>query len=179
MYLGGMGRTGKSRAISAIVAFFKIRKEEYRFMILGPTVSTAALLNSSTYHSVFKILRETKSKNKEDINRIFNKASAMATVNEWIQGVEYIFLDKVSMVSCNDLQVLASQAAEARNIYDAEFGRLNVILAGDFGQLPPTRGSALYDSKVGCQKTAGLNQWGQNAVLSKILWHLFTTVVLL
>jgi hypothetical protein len=103
----------------------------------------------------------------------------MAAVNERIQGVEYIFLGKVSMVSCNDLQVLACQAAKARNIHDAEFGGLNVILADDLGQLPPTRGSALYDGKVGCQKTAGLNQWGQNAVLGKILWHLFTTVVLL
>ncbi|KAJ7801806.1 hypothetical protein B0H14DRAFT_2386111 [Mycena olivaceomarginata] len=53
MYLGGMGGTGKSAVFKAIIQFFKERKEEYRFLVLGPTGSTAALLNGSTYHSVF------------------------------------------------------------------------------------------------------------------------------
>ncbi|KAJ7781446.1 hypothetical protein B0H16DRAFT_1298763, partial [Mycena metata] len=55
MYLGGMGGSGKSQVIHAITAFFKMRGESHRFMILGPTGSTAALVNGSTYHSVFKV----------------------------------------------------------------------------------------------------------------------------
>ncbi|KAJ7153847.1 hypothetical protein C8R46DRAFT_912346, partial [Mycena filopes] len=55
MYLGGMGGTGKSQVLKAIISFFDKRGESYRYMVLGPTGSTAALLNGSTYHSVFKI----------------------------------------------------------------------------------------------------------------------------
>ncbi|KAJ7122510.1 hypothetical protein C8R43DRAFT_847118, partial [Mycena crocata] len=48
MYLGGMGGSGKSRVFHSIIEFFKRRKEEYRYIVLGPTGSTAALLNGST-----------------------------------------------------------------------------------------------------------------------------------
>jgi tetraacyldisaccharide-1-P 4'-kinase len=65
-----MGGTGKTQVLKPIIEFFKRRNEEYRFLVLGPTGSTAALLNSSTYHSVFKIPRESKS-------RTTSKASGM------------------------------------------------------------------------------------------------------
>jgi len=55
MYLGGMGGTGKSHVIEALVHFFTIRNEEHRFMILAPMGSAAALLNGSTYHSALGI----------------------------------------------------------------------------------------------------------------------------
>ncbi|KAJ7163699.1 hypothetical protein C8R46DRAFT_901899, partial [Mycena filopes] len=48
MYIGGMGGSGKSQVFKAIIAFFATRKEDYRFMVLGPTGSTAALVNGST-----------------------------------------------------------------------------------------------------------------------------------
>ncbi|KAJ7075577.1 hypothetical protein C8R43DRAFT_910745, partial [Mycena crocata] len=106
MYLGGMGGTGKSAVFHAIKDLFKARNEDHRYLMLGPTGATAALVNGSTYHSVFRIPRETKSKNQDDIDGIPNDASSMASVNERIQGVEYILLDEISMVSCVDLQTL-------------------------------------------------------------------------
>ncbi|KAJ7705903.1 hypothetical protein B0H16DRAFT_1271885, partial [Mycena metata] len=48
MYLGGMGGTGKSRVFKAIVEFFARRNEDYRYLIVAPTGSTAAQLNGST-----------------------------------------------------------------------------------------------------------------------------------
>ncbi|KAJ7710920.1 hypothetical protein B0H17DRAFT_914768, partial [Mycena rosella] len=99
MYMGGMGGTGKSQVIHAIIEFFTCRKEEYRFMVLVPTGSTAALLNGSTYHSVFKIPRESKSKNHDDVEGIRNEGSSLAAVNEHLQGVDYVFLDEILMVS--------------------------------------------------------------------------------
>jgi hypothetical protein len=180
MYIGGMGGSGKSQVFEAIKLFFIARKEEYRFIILGPTGGSAALLNGSTYHSVFKILREakTKSKNQEDTDGIRNDANAIAAINERLQGVEYILLDEISMVSCEDFQLLASQAAKARNIHDIEFGGLNVLVGGDFAQLPPTSGSSLY-GPVAVRASDAMSTRKQNAVLGKILWHQFNTVVLL
>ncbi|KAJ7164297.1 hypothetical protein C8R46DRAFT_810361, partial [Mycena filopes] len=109
MYMGGMGGTGKSRVIKAMVALFSQRKEDYRFIVLGPTGSVAALLNGSTYHSVFKIPRETKSKNRDDIDGIRDESASLASVYERLQGVDYVLVDEISMVSCNDLQLIATQ----------------------------------------------------------------------
>ncbi|KAJ7710362.1 hypothetical protein B0H17DRAFT_1155407 [Mycena rosella] len=83
------------------------------------------------------------------------------------------------MVSCNDLQTLASQAAKARNIHDIEFGGLSVILAGDFAQLPPTGGPALYQGLVSLRVADATTEYAQNSVLGRILWHQFTNVVIL
>ena len=55
MYLGGIGRTGKSQVLKALIDFFKERNESHRIMILAPIGSAAALLNGLTYHSVLGI----------------------------------------------------------------------------------------------------------------------------
>ena len=51
MYIGGMGGTGKSQAIKALMDLFKSRSEPHRFVVLAPTGTAAALLQGSTYHS--------------------------------------------------------------------------------------------------------------------------------
>ncbi|KAJ7114749.1 hypothetical protein C8R44DRAFT_629647 [Mycena epipterygia] len=83
------------------------------------------------------------------------------------------------MVSCNDFQLLATQAAKARNIHDEAFGGLSVIVAGDFAQLPPMTGPSLYSGSVTMNVADASDQRNQNAVLGKILWHQFNTVVIL
>ncbi|KAJ7168099.1 DNA helicase Pif1 like protein, partial [Mycena crocata] len=109
LYIGGMGGSGKSQVFKAITTFFDERKESYRYMVVAPTGATAALLKGSTYHSVFKIARESKSKNRDDIDGIRDESKSMAGINERLQGVEYILLDEISMVSCSELQTLSSQ----------------------------------------------------------------------
>ena len=74
MYLGGMGRTGKSQVIKALIALFDQRNEAHRIMILAPTGSAAALLNGSTYHSALGV--------KSDSRRNHNDHSTMALVLE-------------------------------------------------------------------------------------------------
>jgi hypothetical protein len=55
MYIGGMGGTGKSQVLKAVSDFFQSRNEAYRFVVVAPTGTAAALLSGSTYHSVFGI----------------------------------------------------------------------------------------------------------------------------
>ncbi|KAJ7301081.1 hypothetical protein DFH08DRAFT_670912, partial [Mycena albidolilacea] len=61
IYLGGVGGTGKSQVIKALIKFFEDRDEGHRFIVLGPTGTSAALLNGSTYHSVLGIKDTTDS----------------------------------------------------------------------------------------------------------------------
>jgi hypothetical protein len=67
MYLGGMGGTGKSQVIKALIYFFCQKKEDHRFTVLAPTGTAAALLNGSTYHKVLGVYR------KNDVGLDFSK----------------------------------------------------------------------------------------------------------
>ena len=64
MYLGGMGGTGKSQVIKALMHFFNQRNESHHIVVLGPTGSSAALINGSTYHSFLGINLGQNSANK-------------------------------------------------------------------------------------------------------------------
>ena len=168
MYLGGMGGTGKSQVIKALIQFFKSRNECHRFIVVAPTGAAAALLNGSTYHSIFCINKSTLSE------------ASLARLRSNLDGVDYVFLDEVSMVSCRDLYKISSQCAKARGEYQEPFGGINFIFAGDFAQLPPVnRGAALYSGTVGTQINSSQSINGQEATIGKALWHQITTVVIL
>jgi hypothetical protein len=175
MYLGGMGGTGKSQVIKALTAFFEKRNESHRIMILAPTGSAAALLNGSTYHSVLGI----RMSNNQQHELGGNEHSMMALVKSRLDGVDYIFLDEVSMLACHDLYKISAQIAKARNTTDAPFGGINVIFAGDFAQLPPVGGDSLYAGSVGTSVNASQTARGQQSAIEKALWHQVTTVVIL
>ncbi|KAF9455473.1 hypothetical protein BDZ94DRAFT_1179885, partial [Collybia nuda] len=103
MYLGGMAGTGKSQVIKALVDFFNQRMESHRFMILAPTGTAAALLGGSTYHSILGI--GGKGKNEE----ARNENTTIKQVQTKLKGVEYIFLDEVSMLSCKNLYSISAR----------------------------------------------------------------------
>jgi hypothetical protein len=169
MYLGGMGGTGKSQVIKALIHFFGERKENHRFIVVAPTGAAAALLNGSTYHSVLGI-------NDGE----FVSAKTLLQIRARLDGVDYIFLDEVSMLSCRDMYKISAQCAKARGVHEEAFGGINFIFAGDFAQLPPARsGSPLYSGSVGTQVDSSQSVAKQESALGKALWHQITTVVIL
>ena len=172
MYLGGMGGTGKSEVIKALVHFFKQRNELHHFVVLGPTGTSAALLGGLTYHSFLGVFLTGKFDKR-------NQASSIAQVKARLDGVEYIFEDEVSMLSCPDMYKISAQTAKALGIFDLPFGGINIIFAGDFAQLPPVEGASLYSDVVKTQLHAGLKPAQQESVIGKALWHQVTTIVIL
>ncbi|KAL1671105.1 hypothetical protein EV122DRAFT_227097, partial [Schizophyllum commune] len=95
MFMGGMGGTGKSTVIHALIEFCKRRGEEHRFIILAPTGTAAALLNGFTYHSVLGMGWGS--------NNGYADGSSVRNINDRLQGVEYIFINEISMLNCGDL----------------------------------------------------------------------------
>ena len=161
--------TRKSQVLKALVHFFKLRNESHRFIIVAPTGSAAALLQGSTYHSVFGINSDGKQ----------ISAIQLAQVKERLEGVHYVFLDEVSMLSCRDMYLISARLARVMNNLDVPFGGLNFIFAGDFAQLPPVIGhehASLYSRTVGMKATSLRDQ---EAAIGKVLWHQVTMVVIL
>jgi PIF1 helicase. len=169
MYLGGMGGTGKSQIIKTLTQFFINRNESHRIVLLGPTGTSAALLGGMTYHSFLGI---------QIGDNIRNESVSVAQLKARLEGVDYIFIDEVSMIACHEMYNISSQLAKALNISNLPFGGLNMIFAGDFAQLPPVGGASLYSGGVGAINTRATPRH-QEAAIGKALWHQVTTVVIL
>ena len=143
MYIGGMGGTGKSQVLKALMEFFKRKKESHRFIVVAPTGSAAALLGGSTYHYMFGI-NDFTSKKSGNLQ--------LAEVKQRLRGVDYVFMDEVSMLSCKDMYKISERLVRVMNNTEEPFGGLNMIFAGDFAQLPPAIGqehASLYSRTVG------------------------------
>ncbi|KAF8575817.1 hypothetical protein K439DRAFT_1649436 [Ramaria rubella] len=56
---------------------------------------------------------------------------------------------------------------------------MNIILAGEFAQLPPISQYTLYSGSIGTNKLQGVTNEIQEATIGKAAWHQFTTVVIL
>ena len=175
MYLGGMGGTGKSQVIKALIYLFGQRKEDYRFIVLASTGTAAALLNGSTYHKALGIYR--KSDVGEDFSR--SESAVLNEVRSHLQGVQYVFIDEISMIACHELYAISARLAQISGMHDVPFGGMNVILAGDFAQLSPDFGSPLYDGNVARYVNAKMSVREQETVIGKVLWHQITTAVIL
>ena len=169
MYIGGMAGTGKTQVLKALTFFFKERDESFRLTSVAPTGSAAALLAGSTYHSVFGIHEQNG----------ITLAKLLSQVRARLDGVDYIFLDEVSMLSCHDMYKISAQLARVRNIHDKPFGGMNFIFAGDFAQLPPPIGGenvALYSRHIGRYRNSVRQQ---EESMGLAVWHQVTDVVIL
>jgi len=139
-------------------------------VILGPTGTAAALQNGSTYHYFLGINPKSQTS---------GEAATIAQVKARMEGVDYIFIDEVSMLSCHDLYNISAKLAKVMNVHDQPFGGINMIFAGDFAQLPPVGGAPLYSGTVGTSVDAALTCYSQESAIGKALWHQISTVVIL
>src|SRR5258708_6837014 len=166
MYIGGMGGTGKSQVLKALSHFFAVCNESHRFITVAPTGSAAVLLGGSTYHYMFGINE-------------YSGNSNLSQIRGRLAGVEYVFLDEVSMLSARDLYKISFQLCKVFNISEIPFGNLNMVFSGDFAQLPPAVGGenvSLYSRVIGAISS---NSKSQEEAIGKALWHQVTTVVIL
>lgn len=127
MNIAGMAGPGKTQVLKAFVEFFRLKRESHHSIIVAPTGSTAALLQGSTHHSMF------------GINSDGNHTSGiqLAQVKERMEGVDYIFLNEVSMLSCHDMYLISARLAQVMNNLDSAFSGLNMVCVA---QLPPVIG---------------------------------------
>jgi hypothetical protein len=171
MYLSGMAGTGKSQVIKALTKFFNDRGEGYRLLIIAPTGGAAALVSGSTYHSVLGF-------NGFKIN---DSIKSLSEIRSRIELADFILLDEISMVDCRELFYISSQMSLAMDIKEEAFGGKNMIVAGDFAQLPPPGiGKRTLYTQVNSSSAHTTNSdLAQKSALGKAIWHQFTVVVIL
>ena len=168
MYLGGPGGTGKSRVVNALRDFFSLRNQDRRFRLAAYTGVAARNIGGATLHALLQMNesgRQLSAKGKRDLAAMWD-------------GVEYLFIDEVSMIGCEFLHNISRALTEAKGGTTA-FGGVNVIFAGDFAQLPPIGDVRLYKSIDTSNISSATTNRAQAKVLGKLLWLSVETVVIL
>jgi hypothetical protein len=166
MYIGGCGGTGKSRVINVLKEYFRRRNEGRRFRLASYTGVAARNISGMTLHSALSLGQRSKKTGRTKANRDL--------IAMW-EGVDYLFVDEVSMIGTNFMLQISEALIEAKG-NTSPFGGINIIFAGDFSQLPPVGQLRLY-GRVNTYRVA--TKQGQGAVLGKLLWLSITIVVIL
>jgi ATP-dependent exoDNAse (exonuclease V) alpha subunit len=127
LYISGPGGTGKSFVVKHIMEHFGEST-----VLLAPTGIAALSIGGATIHSVFKfpirILEQKDYSNVHgDVHALFGPDSP----------VKRIIIDEISMVRADIMEALDCQLRRARRIKNVPFGGIQMIVVGDFYQLPP------------------------------------------
>lgn len=97
---------------------------------------------------------------------------------EMWEGVDYLFIGKVSMLGCDMLYNVSRALTKARGS-TTTFGGINVILASDFAQFPPIGDTRLYKNMSVNSIAASATNRAQGKLSGCLLWTSFETVVIL
>ena len=171
MFIGGVGGTGKSHVVNAVLRLFSLLGMSKNILVAAPTGAAAILIGGHTIHSL-TLLPDSPGKNLQELCDIW-------------KGVDYLVLDEMSMIGASFLSMLSSRLQRAKGtdetMQDLPYGGVNMIFTGDFGQLRPVRESALYSHKL--LKDPDLENCRSKKTVSALmgvyLWRLVKNVVLL
>ncbi len=171
MYIGGVGGTGKSYVIQAILRLFSLIGRRNEILVSAPTGAAAVLIGGYTIHSLL-LLPNEENPDLQLLSLIWD-------------DVFYLIIDEISMVSANLLAAISSRMQHAKGqsalAEDRPFGGVNVMFFGDFGQLRPVNNPALYSHRYIGRPTEQDAQHKSTLAAFKgvFLWRSVTTVVML
>lgn len=121
-FILGKAGTGKTTLIKLLsnLSHFK------NHVVLAPTGVAALNAGGQTIHSFFHLPPRIMAPEDLELKR---------TPKAW-KNVEYIFIDEISMVRCDVIDLVDKRLRSVRDP-DLQFGGAKLVMFGDFFQLPP------------------------------------------
>lgn len=147
VFLTGNAGTGKSHVLKAVCAHFDEKKHKYA--VTAMTGSAAVLIEGTTLHRWAGIGKGSLSAELL-VKDILRRPQKRPALNNW-RATQTLIIDEISMMDAALLEKLDTIGRELRESHsNAPFGGLQVILCGDFAQLPPVRpkGGMCFESKI-------------------------------
>jgi ATP-dependent exoDNAse (exonuclease V) alpha subunit len=105
----------------------------------APTGVAAFNIIGKTLHSLFRL--PVKQKTSDLSNATLQSLQAQ------FRDVRFLIIDEKSMIDLKTLSIIDDRLRQIFPDVDQIFGGLNVLLCGDFFQLPPVNGRPLYTTK--------------------------------
>jgi hypothetical protein len=156
--------------IRAIVEMFRRCGAPEKLTLSAPTGSAAVLIDGYTIHALTFLPKRHAPIKQHELEYIW-------------RTVRYLILDEVSLMSAELLSQISEQIRQAKSwdesAHDKPYGGVNIIFAGDFGQLRPPKSNALYSYKLVKNLAPVTTQkiGGQGALHGAFLWRQVDTVV--
>ena len=151
MFITGGAGTGKSFLLNSIVAQMQLQRGPKSCVVLSPTGAAAVLVNGRTIHSFFSL----------GIPKTWGDFQSVQTGknSSCLKHLKCIVFDEISMVSAEMMDLLDANVRAALGKPDEPFGGLQVLMFGDFFQLPPIpiHASDSKSSEVGFSEKQYLN----------------------
>jgi len=139
-FLTGSAGTGKSYLVQNAV---KHMKDAGRRVAVTATTGIAAVLNSGqTVNSFFRIRPDDLlPANKFDAVK---RASDNHFFKKMLRSIDTVIIDEASMLSIEMFELIDAVCAAARKHKHLPFGGMQMVLVGDFFQLPPVAKERKY-----------------------------------
>lgn len=134
VFFTGPAGSGKSFMISTIIQEFK--ENSKKLGVLSSTGTSAIKIGGTTVHGFFGIIPGLDT--EKCIRRNWGNKN-------W--KTDAIIIDEVSMISADLFTQLDTMAKRLRRNYKP-FGGIQVIVCGDFFQLPPVQGQFCFESEA-------------------------------
>ena len=129
VYFGGPAGTGKSLLLKHALAALPVATTA----VTAPTALAASALGGTTIHAWAGIGRA------DSVASAVAAACRPAAAARW-RAAAVLVMDEVSMAPGSLLDLLDAAGRAARGTAGAPFGGLQLVLCGDFAQLPPVAG---------------------------------------
>lgn len=138
----GSGGCGKSTILKSIIKYYnRINK---KIGITSSTGVSASLINGVTLHSFLKIGLGTKSHTELYEKLKFKKSK---TDFNKLKNLEVLIIDEISMIDNKLFNKIAAYLSLIKEI-KKPFGGIQLILCGDFYQLPPINNTYCFNSNI-------------------------------
>jgi hypothetical protein len=158
LYLGGIGGVGKTHLIKALMFGLSIIQKHDDVLLTASTGAAAANINGATYHSAL------------GYGKNGNQPVRQATRSR-LSHKKIFILNEISMVSLIQINERCNAIWDRNRASDTVVGGLPIIIfLGDFNQLRPVRGHAVWSQTI---NDIAILQSGRS------IWTRFTHVVFL
>jgi ATP-dependent exoDNAse (exonuclease V) alpha subunit len=139
LFLTGSAGTGKSYTLKGIIQYLENTNKKYGLTAL--TGCAAVLINGQTIHS-FLYLGISR-----NLDEIYNKLCKYKGKLNDLKKLDVLIIDEISMMDYELFELINKLLMRIKN-NDKYFGGVQMILVGDFFQLPPINGDYCFTSST-------------------------------
>ena len=139
LFLTGSAGTGKSFTLKSIVNY--LENNNINFGLTALTGCAAALISGQTIHSYLYLGIS------RNVKEIYTNLIKFTPKYNSLKSLETLIIDEVSMMDEELFEVINELLMKIKN-NDRPFGGIQLILVGDFYQLPPITGDYCFMSKI-------------------------------
>jgi ATP-dependent DNA helicase PIF1 len=166
IFLTGPGGSGKTELIRRMVAISQEQKKRLQVCALTGCAAILLQCKAKTIHSFAGIGLASGT-----VDEVIRKVIANKYKTKNWTGIDILIIDEVSMMSSKLFDILDYIGRRTRKKLDKPFGGIQVVLSGDFYQLPPVGTYGQADTSAFCFESENWGKTFDEIILLKTIFR--------